>query len=250
MNSLQGKIIITTGAAESSVSLAAELAIKGATVFSMPMIDIQTAKITETIKNTVSEISTYNWLLFTSKYGVSKFFEITTLLKIDIPKHIQFACVGKKTALTLEQQGYSANFICTKNNGNDLAIEFSEFCKNQPVSVLFPTGNLTQNMIELSVNNTIHIHKIVIYNTNPPDTINAVCAEKIIKNQYDYLIFTSPSTITNFVNMFRSKIDIRDIRAISIGPSTTKTIQKYGITNVTESSEYNFEGIITTLSNL
>lgn len=241
---LQNKRILLTGAADSSLSLAQSLAQQGALVQSTPMIEIYTAENSLEIKQKISELHTYQWILFTSKYGVSSFFSLLSDNNATIPTNIKLACVGNKTAEKLATFGYSANFTCSKNNGIDFAQEFSDFCKNEPVLVFFPTGNLTQNMIALAVSPTITITKCITYNTVPPQHIHTDIIKKIQEKLFDYIIFTSPSGVINFITICNCTEIWQTTQAVSIGPATTKQLQACGVTNIVQAQEYNSEGII------
>ena len=251
MSNIIGKTIITTGSTESSISLVTNLSLKGARVYTMPMIDVVSTEITNEIQQTISSIATYQWIIFTSKFGVTKFFDLLNAVTKShiLPSHIQIACVGKKTAEMLENYGHSATYICSKNNGKDFAHELIEILPKTEISILFPTGDLTQNMIELTVPTNITIHKIIVYNTTPPKSVNSNISDRILKNQYDFIIFTSPSGVTNFVDIFRTHIDIRDLKGISIGPTTSQRLLSFGITNILQAQEFNSDGIIETIMN-
>jgi uroporphyrinogen-III synthase len=245
MTSLQGKTFITTGSAETSISLATQLAETGAQVFTLPMICISPIPINEEIFKTLQNLESYDWLMFTSKYGVKMFFkallEVTNSYKL--PNEMQIACVGKQTAETLEHYEYSAIYVSSKNNGKDFAQELTDLLPSA-TRILFPTGNLTHDMIALTVPQFIQIQKLLVYKTEAPETFNSKICEKIIQNQYDRIIFTSPSGVTNFVEIFRRTIDIRDLRVVSIGPTTTERLNSFAIKDIIQAKEYNAQGII------
>ncbi|HON51715.1 MAG TPA: uroporphyrinogen-III synthase [Bacteroidales bacterium] len=240
--------ILLTGAAETSQELAEILSLYGATVKASPMIEIKKIEITDTILKLFGSLSQFQWVVFTSKYGVSTFFDSIT--PKHIPQHIQWACVGKKTAQKLTDYGYIPHFICSKNNGKDFAQEFSNYINGQFVSVFFPTGNLTENMITLSVSPNISITKCIIYNTVMPSTIDTNIFTQIEHKQFDYIIFTSPSGVTNCMKASNNLPIWNYCTIISIGPSTSKRLQKYGCTSFIQAEEYNSQGIISVLQQL
>ncbi|MFO7869264.1 MAG: uroporphyrinogen-III synthase [Bacteroidales bacterium] len=241
--------IITTGSIDSSLSLASELAKKGKQVYSLPMIKISPVADKHDIQHTCNTIETYDWIIFTSKHGVSYFFDelYTYTHSYKIPKHIHIACIGNKTAIQLDAYSHSADYISQSNNGLDFAREIqTRISKHSPnhVSLLFPTGNLTDNKIAQHIPAHASIKQLIVYNTIRPQTYNKKIVSLIADNAYDYIIFTSSSGVQHFVELCAESIKIAGIKALSIGPSTTKTLKEAGVQSITQAQEYTIEGIV------
>ncbi len=247
---LTNKRILLTGSVDSSISLSHSLALHGASVQLVPMIEIFPVESTSHIHQCVSNLNTFEWIMFTSKYGVSSWFDMLHVHGVQIPHTMKFASVGSKTAEKLASYGYIADFVCSKHNGKDFAKEFSEFCNHTETRVLFPTGNLTQNMIALTVSPAILITKCIVYQTVPPQYFDASIFDKIRANQFDFIIFTSPSGVTNFVELSNEPTLLHKAQIISIGPSTTKRLQEYNCTTSVQAQEYTSQGIFAILQQL
>lgn len=247
---LQNKRILLTGAIDSSTSLAHILASHGANVQLAPTIDIIPLHNSPEIQDCLSQIDSFAWIMFTSKYGVALWFELVKAQSIAIPSNITYACVGSKTAEKLASYGYTPDFVCSKHNGKDFAKEFSEFCNHAATRVLFPTGNLTQNMIALTVSPAISITKCIIYQTVSPQQFDTSIFDTIRANQFDFIIFTSPSGVTNFVELSKDISLLHKAQIVSIGPSTTKRLQEYGCTTSMQAQEYTSQGICDMLQQL
>jgi len=249
MNKIQGKICISTGALDSATLLSEKLAKIGADAYNFPMIEINQLHLPKDFTEAIDSISSYKWLMFTSKNGVHTFFNLLKEYKGSyfLPNAIKIATIGSKTASIIEEYKHKAEFICSQNNAKDFAREFAEYIQNKKVKVLFPTGNLTQNMIALTVPNTIEIVKIITYKTEPPKHIDSKITDSIKNNTYNHIIFTSPSSIRNFVNLFGDVISLDKLKAVSIGPSTTKQMEALGITPQIEAKTHNIEGIVEAL---
>jgi uroporphyrinogen-III synthase len=240
--------LIITGSVDSSLSLMSDLGVKGFYVCSFPMIHVTRCQPTEQIASVISHISEFSCLMFTSKYGVSSFFDSLFELtqSYAIPAHMHIACVGEKTAAVLAKYNHVAQYISTKNNGKDFAKELSNLY-SEPISFLFPTGNLTQNMIQLNVPEYITITKIIVYHTNRPASYNPNVLKHIQNNTYHSIVFTSPSGVTNFVWFFKELLSFETLRVVSIGPTTTLRLTEAGFANIIQAAEYNAEGIVTAI---
>ncbi len=85
---------------------------------------------------------------------------------------------------------------------------------------LFPVSNISKRTIQKYFPNQAKTHDLIVYNT-------------IEKNDFrdpkaDVLIFTSPSN----VRAYFSKLALKEgQRVVSIGPTTEKELQKFGIKN-------------------
>lgn len=247
---LKNKRILLTGSVDSSIVLTHSLALHGNFVQLVPMIEIVPVEYTSHIHQCVSNLNSFEWIMFTSKYGVSSWFEMLRLQGIQIPHTMKFACVGSKTAQKLASHGHDADFVCSKHNGKDFAKEFSEFCNHAATRVLFPTGNLTQNMIALTVSPAISITKCIIYQTVIPQQFDTSIFDTIRANQFDFIIFTSPSGVTNFVELSNDISLLQKAQIVSIGPSTTKRLQEYKCTTSIQAQEYTSQGICDILQQL
>lgn len=242
--------VICTGSADSSQILISECEKRAIQAFSFPMIEIERCPLSKEIQDALSLLATYDYIIFTSKYGVRSFFELLYeyTQSYDVPTNCTIACVGQKTATVVETYSQRVAYTSTENNGKDFAKELQEICGTHPTNILFPTGNLTQNMIALSMPPHIHIHKIIVYHTNPPQSYDTALLERISKQDYDYLLFTSPSSVRNFRAISASCVEPSTIQAISIGPSTSAQLKRIGCTHIIEAEPYNTDGIMRVLN--
>jgi uroporphyrinogen-III synthase len=51
---------------------------------------------------------------------------------------------------------------------------------------------------------------------------------RIAENRYDLIVFTSPSTFHNLLELLGNLADLKNIRAASIGHTTTETMKQNG----------------------
>ena len=238
--------IISTASVDSSLSLVQQLAEFGMQVYTFPMIEVLPIQKSLEIKHALSSIFEYHWIIFTSKFGVQYFFETLHAYShaYELPPHIRIACVGQKTADVLVRYNHNASYVCPHNNADDFSNELRRMFEHDSVRVLFPTGNLTQNMIPLRMPQSVTIDKIIVYNTNSPRSYNPKIFELIAAKQYSYIVFTSPSGVANFVSFFKDVLPISELRAVSIGPATTKKLEEFGFALILQAQEYNYSGII------
>ena len=99
-------------------------------------------------------------------------------------------------------------------------------------------------MISLRMPESVTIDKIIVYHTIQPQSYNPKILELISVQQYSYIVFTSPSAVTNFVNFFKDILPISELRTVSIGPATTKKLHEFGFESIVHAKEYTYSGIV------
>src|ERR1700751_2220614 len=94
---LSGKRIVLTRNKESSGSLRSKLEALGAKVIDLPLIKIVPYFDAEGIDEVLSEMGSYEWVIFTSRNGVHYFFNIffNKFKDIRCIGGVKFACVGE-----------------------------------------------------------------------------------------------------------------------------------------------------------
>ena len=150
-------------------------------------------------------------LIFSSQNAVKFAFENSQIKKQIEGK--KYFCVGEKTKALLEKKGQKV--IKMTHNASDLAYQIIKTYKDETFS--FFCGKLRRPEIELLLTRekiNLQIHEIydTVYNS------------KNIDNQFDGVLFFSPSAVNSFFkkNNWSSKV-----HGFSIGKSTSKTLEKF-----------------------
>jgi uroporphyrinogen III methyltransferase/synthase len=170
----------------------------------------------------------YNWLVFTSQNAVKLFFDRLHKLKLDMRKisHMNFAVLGSGTAAKLSEYGYYADFVPTKYNVSDFAMEFSEYIKNQAVAPRILIPRALQGSTELTRifdENGLEFTALPIYD------VKGVAAKQMDNIfEMDYLVFVSASGVTAFFEeLDRRKLELPEtIKFACIGNVTAKRLSE------------------------
>lgn len=240
---LKNKVFISTRPQGQSDELARLFAGAGGRLIEMPLIQIQPAELSAEEKKWLSELEKFQWLVFTSPNGVRYFFE--TLGSQKLPQSLQIGVVGNKTEKVLNQFGYHADFVNPGNTGEDFAEAFLREIKDEKKkpSVLLSLGNLARNVIEDKLKNYASCFRINIYETVSPENADENVLEMIKNDQYEMVIFTSPSGIENFLSL-KNNIKKNRLRIASIGKTTAKSATENGIEPVVVAEEPSAKGLV------
>jgi len=247
---LENKVFISTRPAGQSAELENLLTEESATLLSMPTIDVRPLQLDDFATDQLKNLNTFNWIVFTSPNGLRFFFD--RLFDIQnhygIPEHLKIAVVGKKTAAHLECYGTSAEFINLGNTAEDFVADFYNRV-NPGEHILFPIGNLARTVIEDKISKKATCVRILFYETVMPDIIDNEVLSRIVKDDYDMIVLTSPSGCDNLVQILEGKVDPSKLRLVCIGQTTTAEVIRNGIEPLITASTANSQGIFTAILN-
>jgi len=242
--SLKDKVIISTRAIESGDSLPDLLKACGAKLLSLPMIEIAPSKLDAGAIEQLNHLEQFDWIFFTSKNGVVNFFRHLIDVKgnTELPKTVHLAVIGYKTGLELEYYGYTPTLICDENTSDELLIQFYKKYQPENLNILLALGNLADNTLSNRLSTENKVQRINVYQTDKPAFADPEIVEMIEKGLYDLIVYTSPSTFTNFCSYFNAD-QLGKIKMVSIGMTTTKAIQEAGFEPVLTAKKSNVEGL-------
>ena len=241
---LKDKVIISTRALEASDTLPEIIKSSGAKLLSLPMIEIIPSPLDTQLADNFNNLALFDWVFFTSKNGVVNFFKqlIDARGSTELPKTLKLAVIGYKTGLELEYYGYAPTFISEENTAEEFLNRFNAKFQPGNLNILLSLGNLADNTLQsgLAAKNTVQ--RINVYQTVKPAHADFAIMELIKNEQYDLIIFTSPSTFSNFISFYDQALLV-NLKMASIGSVTTKAIQKAGYEPLFTAKKSNAEGI-------
>lgn len=220
---------------------------------SYPTVMISKLPLTDSTKNYLRDISSFDWILFTSKNGVKFFMQAIKNLKIDVKelKILHIGAIGTKTAEMLKKYQLPVHFIPSIFTTEDLVYELQNI---KGKKILLPRADIaTPLLIKFLKEKGAHIINIPIYQTTLLLQPDKSLEQLYKKKEISYLTFTSPSTVKGFVkNIEELKIDtnIFSVPTISIGPVTTRTLKKYGFQNVYTADIFTEDGMLMKLKEI
>lgn len=223
MHPLENKIIISTRPLSDDDTLKKSLTEKGATVLDFPMIRIVINSLNTEIQTTFANINTFEWLLFTSKNGVDSFFKILKEVKpVSLPK---IAVIGQTTAKEVLKNGIEPELVSSGNTSEDFIGELKTKLRSED-SVLVIQGELADTKLEhqLSSATRLNVYKTIKTVNHSAEIINRIKAD-----DYDMLVFTSPSGFRNFVKVMNEN-NCNNFKIACIGKTTEKEILHLGYT--------------------
>lgn len=199
-------------------------------ILHQPLIKIVPLENDSEAEREVKRIDKYHWIIFTSRYGVKYFFDTLAKGKGQRTKASKFlafnamlkVCViGKATANKLKEYGIRANCVSKDESSRGIVEEFKK-TNLKGKNILIPCSNLSGSYLSRSLRKMgARVKTLPVYKNIKPAKF-----KKVDINKINEVIFTSPSTIKNFIAKYKNipkRIKIR-----CIGDVTCAEFKKYG----------------------
>lgn len=229
---LFGEKIVITRPKDRSSSLADKLRAFGAEVLLLPSISTPPLPLSKEAEKAFSRLSDFQYTVFTSPYGVDRFYEILQEKQIDIRTLHQskIAAIGSATAAKLEARGILPDLIPETYDAKNLGQLIARHCKDSD-HILIPRARIGSSEIisEIKKQKKAVIYDIPIYDTiyerpNPPLPLK----KELENGSITAIMFTSASTVRGFGEMTQGA-DYTRTKAICIGSRTGDEARRLGM---------------------
>ena len=265
---LKGISVLVTRAREQSAGLLKDLTARGADVTVIPAVSISPVPEPEGLARAITQVDTYDNIVFTSINGVS--FTLGLLEREDInPQDFPPAlCVGEKTASVWKDAGGMVEVVPEQYTAEALLATLGEDLAGRSFLIMRPEVVKTELGQALSLRGAA-VDEIVIYRTAVPDEGSRALQELLAAGKPDAILIASPSAIDGILSMAaqspkpkvqresgtqnaepgtrNSDRGILDVPAICIGPTTARAAEEAGFTEIYFPDEHTAEGMVNEL---
>jgi len=247
---LFGKRIVVTRAREQASDFLKELTRLGAECIEFPTIEVAPPLSWNELDRSIEALESYQWLLFTSVNGVKYFLMRLEVLGKDVRdlKGLKIGAIGPKTAETWHNLGIRPDLMPDEYRAEGVVASFEEH-EIKGTRILLPRAEKAREILPEELRKMgADIDVVPAYRTIRPDHDTGSLREMFKKGGIDMVTFTSSSTVTNFVEMFKEDAQelqkwMARVTIACIGPITAKTAEENGfITNLVP-SEYTIESL-------
>lgn len=252
---LKGKRVVITRAKEQAESFSRRLKAFGAQVIEFPTIKFAPPEDWSKVDRAISSLSHYDWLIFTSVNGVRFFFARLEEkgLNFSLLKKISIAAIGPATAKEIEKKKLEVSYI-PKNYVAESIVEGFKKYDLSGKRALLPRAEKARELIPEKLREEgMEVDVVTVYRTLP-ERRNAFEMARMIKNgEVDLITFTSSSTVRNFVEVLKEKLDLKNslsqVKIACIGPVTAKTARELGLRVDILAEEFTIDGLIKSILN-
>ncbi len=245
---LFGKRIVVTRPAGQSTAMTASLRDLGADVIELPAIEIIAPEDTQPIERAIRELSDYQWLIFTSANGVEGFCNALDNSSWDWRDlRAQIAVIGPATRAAVEAMHLKVDVMAEEFVAESLAESLSE-SDVAGKRVLLPRAAVARDTLPEDLRRKgASVDVVEAYRSVAPENLTAHAADVLTGGRRpDWITFTSSSTVTNIVHAAPAGA-LTGIKVATIGPVTSATARKLGLTVTVEASAYTAEGVVASI---
>ena len=250
---LFGKKILVTRAREQASELSGALEELGAMVIEFPTIAILPPGNWTDADHCISQLVSYDWIIFTSPNGVKFFLERLLILGGDVRdlKGPKVCAIGPKTAESLESLKIRVDFVPREYRAEAI---FEGLRKEnlKGKKVLIPRAKIARDILPEELRKAGAVVDVVeVYETVRPQENTDEIRDLLRKRAISAITFTSSSTVGNFVEMIGQKESrglTAGISVASIGPITAEKARSLGIETTIMPGEYTIPALVKALA--
>jgi uroporphyrinogen III methyltransferase / synthase len=242
---LFGRRIVVTRAKGQLGDLTGKLAALGAEAIEFPTIEIRPAPDYAALDQAIARLSTYDWLIFTSANGVRFFLERLDRSSSDLRGlRARICAIGPATRGAVEALHLKVDLMPKEYVAEGLLEAFKPHVLAGK-RILLPRAAVARDLVPVELEKRgAHVDVVEAYRTVVPDEAPALALEIFgHAPKPDWITFTSSSTVTNFVQAAGVQA-LEGVRVASIGPVTSETARKLGISLAAEAKSFTVYGLV------
>jgi uroporphyrinogen-III synthase len=251
--SLSGRRVVVTRTRDQMSELASKLQALGAEVVELPVIRISKEISKQSLADVMLEFGGYDWIAFTSANGVHNFFGEFFRIFDDIRSMglIRIACIGDSTAKAIVDLHLKVECRPEKATAEALAAAMVDTGSMDNAKVLVITGNLNRDVLVIKLEEARAIvDTLQVYKTEAVDLSANPVAADFRSRGADAVLYASSSSAQCFVDqgeVLRLEKAARRPLNGSIGPQTSETMRKVGLSVDFEAITPGIDELVTAL---
>ena len=242
---LAGKRILITRAREQVEEFSRLLEGYGAQVIAFPTIEIAPPEDWGPLDRVIEGLDTYDWIIFTSVNGV-RFF--TQRLKeksmsVAVIAGKKICAIGPRTKRELENMGLPVAYIPQEYRAEAVADGLRDR-GIQGNKILMPRARGARRVLPDALREAggavdeVEAYRVVM----PPEGKDALVGT--LRKGIDLVVFTSSSTVRNFMEILSERGLVNGVEVSVIGPVTGETVRRYGLKPTVMPPEYTIPALV------
>jgi uroporphyrinogen-III synthase len=253
---LTGIRVLVGRARHQAGTLSGELRKLGAQVLEIPFIEIRKPVSFRPLDSAVKNLDSYDWLILTSVNGVDAMWNRLAKFKVQKSKRsrLRVAAIGPATKKSIVQHGWKVDVVPKEYVAESVVRSLKGKVKGK--RVLLVRAKVARDVIPRELRNAgAHVDVVEAYETVVPEASRRRL-QTTLKNpgkRPQVVTFTSSSTVKNFVQLLgtQHKRKLLDgIQTASIGPVTSATLRKLGLSVDIAAREFTIPGLVTAIADV
>ncbi len=239
---LSGKRILITRARDQAAVFSSSLRDLGAEVIELPTIEIVAPASWKGLDRAIDQITSYDWLIFTSANGVNFFWQRWRERNRDrLPPSLRICAIGPVTAYQLLEKGIKVHTTPKEFVAEAILKEF-EKSMLKGKRVLLARAKEARDILPQGLRKMgAQVDVVETYRTVKPKGGSKRLKQLLMKENVDAITFTSSSTVNHFAELLKKEDFqnlLKGITIACIGPITARTAKNWKMRVQVQPKEY------------
>ena len=248
---LFGKTIVVTRSRTQASELTEQLEALGAEVLEFPTIAVVDPEDWGPVDEAIKNLEVYEWVVFTSANGVDRFFDRLTLADKDGRAFAgaRVACVGPATANRCIDRGIRPDYVPAEYRAEGVLEGFCQRGVGNGTRVLIPRALEAREVLPDTLRERGAMVDVVPAYRTVLGTGDEGTLHRLAEGSVDAVTFTSGSTARNFATLIEAAgVSLSpEVLVASIGPVTSESARKLGLTVGVEAAESTIPALVKAL---
>lgn len=244
---LTGKKILITRAREQSTEFATQLKKQGAEVIEFPTIEIVPPLHWKKLDQTIDQLKSYHWIIFTSANGVYYFWQrLREKGKQRLPSTLKVVAIGPATARQLREKKIPVAYMPKEYIAEALLKGFEK----RPVQgkrILLARAKKARDILPKGLKSMgAKVDVVEVYRTVKPKGGTKKLRQLLADGNIDVITFTSSSTVDHFADRLKNgdlKKLLKGVAIACIGPVTARTAKGWRMKVQIQPKQYTVPGL-------
>ena len=245
---LAGKRILITRARDQSGDFAVRLKQLGAEVVEFPTIEIVPPIRWEGADHAIDQLSSYDWIIFTSANGVNFFWQRLSERRKPhrLPSSLKVCAIGPATADQLREKRISVDYM-PKEFIAEAILKGFEKMAIRGKRILLARAKKARDVLPKGLRSMgAEIDVVEVYRTIRPRGGSRKLKKLLEEGKIDVVTFTSSSTVNHFGELLKKGDPERLLKGTAvacIGPVTARTAREWGLKVRIQPKQYTIPGL-------
>lgn len=251
---LFGKRVLVTRPRHQAGDLVQRLERLGAVPLVMPALEIREPADWGPVDRALAELSSYQWLVFTSANGVRAFVDRLLQQGRDLRAlgGLSLAAIGPRTAGALRALHLEPDLVPSEFRSETLAAALTERVAGQ--RVLLARADRGRDVLRQELERVADVVQVVVYSQADVVEADPDVLDQLRRGEVDFVTITSSNIGRALVAMLdptcRERLALGQTKIISISPVTSAALRELGLPVAAEATEYTANGVIDALLRL
>lgn len=257
---LLGRRILVTRPRHQASAMVARLEELGAVVSLLPTVEIREPDDWSPVDRALAQLSSYQWLAFTSANGVEAFVRRLRHTGRDLRAlgSVRLAVIGPATADALRRYHLEPDLIPSPYDSESLASALLPHVAGQ--RVLLARADRGRDVLREHLSKVAEVEQIAVYSQVDAIDANDEALQTLRRGEIDFITLTSSNIARSLLRPLTQpspppggegwgegvaeRIYLGAVRLVSISPITSAAIRELGLPVAAEAREYTAEGVV------